>query len=295
MAKKSTPWKRLTFSCLGLLFAPPGRMCREQRAPSLTAATHDGQDVQEDVDDVSVEAKGSEDVLLWTQSQLLVAQEELGIHSQELQAQKQGQSAPLILRLFPIVLSIITGVNSVIFCLVAKLYNDHTKSHWPQRHPNKSLLLLFHYIIFQFSLDFSINGSLYCIYIIWRMKLSSSGLLCPVGLSFTTKHKVSISPSSCSISLSGILTSLLVHQYFQPEFPWLLQLACSADQAKVPTLYSKYHPDCLTLSLLSQPIPLNLKAIFWPWVEAPLEHATRKLLSALNIYFPHHAPSPPEL
>lgn len=52
-------------------------------APSIPGATHNGQDVKEDVDDVGVEVKSCIDILLWANGQLLVAQEKLGVHSQE--------------------------------------------------------------------------------------------------------------------------------------------------------------------------------------------------------------------
>lgn len=51
---------------------------------SVPHAPDDGQEVQEDVDDVRVKAKSSEDVLLWADGHLLVPQEELSVHSQEL-------------------------------------------------------------------------------------------------------------------------------------------------------------------------------------------------------------------
>lgn len=40
---------------------------------SLPRAAHDGQEIDEDVDDVGVEVQSSKDVLLWAQCQLLVA------------------------------------------------------------------------------------------------------------------------------------------------------------------------------------------------------------------------------
>lgn len=40
---------------------------------SLPGAAHNGQEINEDVDDVSVEVQSSEDVLFWAQCQLLVA------------------------------------------------------------------------------------------------------------------------------------------------------------------------------------------------------------------------------
>lgn len=55
-----------------------------QGAASFTGASHNSQDVEENVDDVRVEVEGSKNVLLWTQSQLLVAQEKLSVHSQKL-------------------------------------------------------------------------------------------------------------------------------------------------------------------------------------------------------------------
>lgn len=50
---------------------------------SFTGAPHNSEDVEENVDDVSVEVEGSKNVFLWTQSQFFVAQEELGIYGQE--------------------------------------------------------------------------------------------------------------------------------------------------------------------------------------------------------------------
>ena len=61
-------------------------------AASFTGASHDSQDVEEDVDDVSVEVEGSKDVLLWTQGQLLVAQEKLSVNSQKLQRGRRMES-----------------------------------------------------------------------------------------------------------------------------------------------------------------------------------------------------------
>lgn len=40
---------------------------------SVPGVSHDGQEIEEDVDDVSVEVQRSKDVLLWAQCQLLVA------------------------------------------------------------------------------------------------------------------------------------------------------------------------------------------------------------------------------
>lgn len=55
---------------------------------SIAGASHNSQDVEENVDDVCVEVEGGEDVLLGAQRQLLVAQEKLGVHSQELRQEK---------------------------------------------------------------------------------------------------------------------------------------------------------------------------------------------------------------
>ncbi|TNN61429.1 hypothetical protein EYF80_028308 [Liparis tanakae] len=65
------------------------RLQKNDRAALFTGASHKSQDVEENVDDVSVEVEGSKNVLLWTQRQLLVAQEKLSVHSQKLQ-RKQG-------------------------------------------------------------------------------------------------------------------------------------------------------------------------------------------------------------
>ncbi len=43
-------------------------------AQSIPGATHDGQDVKEDVDDVGVEVKSCIDVLLWANGHFLVPQ-----------------------------------------------------------------------------------------------------------------------------------------------------------------------------------------------------------------------------
>lgn len=51
---------------------------------SFFGTTHDGQDVKEDVDDVGVKVKSCIDVFLWANGHFLVAQEKLGVHSQEL-------------------------------------------------------------------------------------------------------------------------------------------------------------------------------------------------------------------
>lgn len=68
----------------------PFPSCCLQGAASFAGAPHDSQDVQENVDDVSVEVKGSKNVLLWTQGQLLVAQEKLSVNSQKLQTTKMA-------------------------------------------------------------------------------------------------------------------------------------------------------------------------------------------------------------
>lgn len=57
---------------------------------SLLGAADDGQEVEEDVDDVSVEGEGSEDVFLGTQRQLLVPQHQLCVHGQELWGGREG-------------------------------------------------------------------------------------------------------------------------------------------------------------------------------------------------------------
>lgn len=54
-------------------------------AASIAGASHNSQDVEENVDDVGVEVEGSKDVLLWAQRQLLVAQEKLSVNGQKLQ------------------------------------------------------------------------------------------------------------------------------------------------------------------------------------------------------------------
>lgn len=63
----------------------PSPCCSLQAAASFTGASHNSQDVEEDVDDVSVKVEGCKNVLLWTQGQLLVAQEKLSVDSQKLQ------------------------------------------------------------------------------------------------------------------------------------------------------------------------------------------------------------------
>lgn len=64
---------------------------REERAGGglLLGTANDGQDVQEDVDNVRVEVEGRKDVLLLADSQLLVPQDQLCVHRQELQ-QRRG-------------------------------------------------------------------------------------------------------------------------------------------------------------------------------------------------------------
>lgn len=57
--------------------------CYLEGGASFTGASHDSQDVEEYVDDVSVEVESSKNVLLWTQGQLLVAQEKLSVHGQK--------------------------------------------------------------------------------------------------------------------------------------------------------------------------------------------------------------------
>lgn len=59
-------------------FAPPFP------AASVAGASHNSQDVEENVDDVSVEVEGGKDVLLRAQRKLLVAQEELSVDGQKL-------------------------------------------------------------------------------------------------------------------------------------------------------------------------------------------------------------------
>lgn len=59
--------------------------CSLQVADLFTGTSHNSQDVEEDVDDVSVKVEGSKNVLFRTEGQLLVAQEKLGVDSQKLQ------------------------------------------------------------------------------------------------------------------------------------------------------------------------------------------------------------------
>lgn len=65
----------------------PSPSCSPQGAASLAGASHDRQDVEENVDDVSVEVECGKNVFLWTQGQLLVSQEKLSINSQKLHRQ----------------------------------------------------------------------------------------------------------------------------------------------------------------------------------------------------------------
>lgn len=46
--------------------------------------TNNGKNIEKDVDDVCVQVQRSKDVLLWTQGQLLVAEQQLCVHRQEL-------------------------------------------------------------------------------------------------------------------------------------------------------------------------------------------------------------------
>lgn len=62
--------------------------CSPDGAASLARASHNRQNVEEYIDDVSVEVEGSENVFLWTQGQLLVAQEKLSVNSQKLHREK---------------------------------------------------------------------------------------------------------------------------------------------------------------------------------------------------------------
>lgn len=56
--------------------------------PLFSGASHNRQDVDENLYDVSVEVEGRKNVFFWTQGQVLVSQEKLGVHSQKLQIQK---------------------------------------------------------------------------------------------------------------------------------------------------------------------------------------------------------------
>lgn len=64
---------------------------REERAGGglFLGTANDGQDVQEDVDNVRVEVEGRKDILLLADGQLLVPQDQLCVHRQELQ-QRSG-------------------------------------------------------------------------------------------------------------------------------------------------------------------------------------------------------------
>lgn len=65
----------------------------EQRTTaSASRSSDDGQNVEEDVYDVCVEVQSSEHVFFWTQSQLLVAEQQLCVHRQELQTTQMFKS-----------------------------------------------------------------------------------------------------------------------------------------------------------------------------------------------------------
>lgn len=55
--------------------------CYPEELGLLLGASNDGEDVEEDVDDISVQAQCSEHVLLGAQRQLLIPQQQLGVHS----------------------------------------------------------------------------------------------------------------------------------------------------------------------------------------------------------------------
>lgn len=57
----------------------------------LLGAADDGEDEQEDVDDVCVQVKRREHVLLRAQRQLLVPQQQLGVHGQEAGEEQRAQ------------------------------------------------------------------------------------------------------------------------------------------------------------------------------------------------------------
>lgn len=80
--KREKLWVLVGFNEMGKVFPSPSCSSVEG-ATSFTGASHNSEDVEENIDDVSVEVEGSKYVFLWTQSQLLVAQKELGINSQE--------------------------------------------------------------------------------------------------------------------------------------------------------------------------------------------------------------------
>lgn len=50
----------------------------------LLGTANDGENIQEDVDDVRVQIQGRKHIFFWAQGQLLVPQEQLGVHCQEL-------------------------------------------------------------------------------------------------------------------------------------------------------------------------------------------------------------------
>lgn len=56
---------------------------------SLLGFADDGQDVEEDVDDIGVEVEGGEDVFLRAERQLLVTQNHLRVHGQELREREK--------------------------------------------------------------------------------------------------------------------------------------------------------------------------------------------------------------
>lgn len=58
-------------------------------APLFSGASHNRQDVDENLDDVSVEVEGCKNVFFRTQGQVLVSQEKLGVNSQKLQVKNQ--------------------------------------------------------------------------------------------------------------------------------------------------------------------------------------------------------------
>lgn len=62
-------------------------------APLFPGASHNRQDIDENLDDISVEVEGSKDVFFWAQRQVLVAQEKLGVNSQKLQQKKRQEWA----------------------------------------------------------------------------------------------------------------------------------------------------------------------------------------------------------
>lgn len=60
----------------------------------LLGPADDGEDVEEDVDDVGVEVERGEDVLLGAERQLLVPQDQLRVHGQELRGVATAGSPP---------------------------------------------------------------------------------------------------------------------------------------------------------------------------------------------------------